>query len=51
MTADACYEYLCGIEHDLSTEKKKGLARFINYLIERGESVPEALPLKIFSEG
>ncbi len=49
MDADACYEYLQGIEHDLSPEKKKGLIRFIEYLIERGEGVPEALPLKIFS--
>ena len=49
MTADACYEYLCGIEHDLSPHKKKGLIRFIEYLLARGEGVPEALPLKIFS--
>jgi len=49
MEADACYEYLRGIEHDLSPEKKKGLIRFIEYLIERGEGVPDALPLKIFS--
>ena len=49
MDAGACYEYLCGIEHDLSPEKKKGLVRFIEYLIGRGEAVPEALPLKIFS--
>jgi chorismate dehydratase len=49
MTADACYEYLCGIEHDLGPHKKKGLIRFIEFLIERGEGVSEALPLKIFS--
>jgi len=49
MDADACYDYLRGIEHDLGPEKKKGLIRFIEYLIERGEGVPEALPLKIFS--
>lgn len=49
MDADACYQYLRGIEHDLSPEKKKGLTRFIEYLIARGEGVPEALPLKIFS--
>ncbi len=48
MEADACYEYLRGIEHDLGPEKKKGLKRFIEYLIERGEGVPEALPLRIF---
>jgi chorismate dehydratase len=49
MRADACYEYLCGIEHDLGPGKKKGLVRFIEYLIERGEGRPEALPLKFFS--
>jgi chorismate dehydratase len=49
MDGAACYEYLRGIEHDLSPEKKKGLVLFIEYLIERGEGVPEALPLKIFS--
>ena len=49
MDAEACYEYLRGIEHDLNLEKKKGLIRFIEYLIEKGEAVPEALPLKIFS--
>jgi chorismate dehydratase len=49
MDANACYDYLRGIEHDLGPEKKKGLIRFIEYLIERGEGVPEALPLKMFS--
>jgi chorismate dehydratase len=49
MTADACYEYLLGIEHDLDVEKKKGLIRFIEFLLERGEAVPESLPLRIFS--
>ncbi|MBW2506455.1 MAG: menaquinone biosynthesis protein [Deltaproteobacteria bacterium] len=50
MEADVCYTYLLGIEHDLDPEKKRGLVRFINYLIERGEAKPEALPLKLFSE-
>jgi len=49
MDAAACYQYLRGIEHDLSSVKKKGLIRFIEYLIARGEGVPEALPLKLFS--
>ncbi len=49
MDADACYEYLRGIEHDLGPDKKKGLIRFIEYLITRGEGAPEALPLRIFS--
>jgi len=48
MQADTCYKYLLGIEHDLGPEKKKGLIRFIEYLIKRGEGVPEALPLRIF---
>ncbi|KPJ98987.1 MAG: ABC transporter substrate-binding protein [Desulfobacterales bacterium SG8_35] len=48
MEADACYEYLLGIEHDLGPEKKKGLIRFIEYLIKRGEGAAEALPLRIF---
>lgn len=50
MQPEACYEYLRGIEHDLGPEKKKGLVRFIEYLIERGEGAPGALPLKLFSE-
>ncbi|MDX1776782.1 MAG: MqnA/MqnD/SBP family protein, partial [Desulfobulbales bacterium] len=49
MTAAACYKYLRGIEYDFSRPKKLGLARFIEYLIERGEGEKEALPLKIFS--
>ena len=48
MDTEACYEYLCGIEHDLSPDKQKGLIRFIEYLIERGEGAAEALPLKFF---
>ncbi|MFC1837428.1 menaquinone biosynthetic enzyme MqnA/MqnD family protein [Thermodesulfobacteriota bacterium] len=48
MDAEACYEYLRGIEHDLSPEKQDGLIHFIHYLIERGEGSSEALPLKIF---
>ena len=48
MDTESCYEYLRGIEHDLNPDKKKGLIRFIEYLIERGEGTAEALPLKIF---
>ena len=53
MKADDCYQYLRGIEHDLGPEKKKGLIRFIEYLIKRGEGAVQALPLRIFpgSEG
>ena len=50
MDTEACYEYLRGIEHDLGPEKKKGLIRFIEYLIERGEGSAESLPLKFFSQ-
>lgn len=50
MDAEACYEYLRGIEHDLSPDKKKGLIRFIEYLIERGDGAAEALPLKFFPQ-
>jgi len=49
MDAETCYQYLCGIEHDLGPEKKKGLARFIEFLVRRGEGSPEALPLRIFA--
>jgi len=50
METEACYEYLRGIEHDLSPLKKKGLIRFIEHLIERGEGAAEALPLKFFHQ-
>lgn len=50
MDAESCYEYLRGIEHDLSPDKKKGLIRFIEYLIERGDGAAEALPLKFFPQ-
>ncbi|MBW2466381.1 MAG: menaquinone biosynthesis protein [Deltaproteobacteria bacterium] len=48
MEAKACYEYLLGIEHDLCPDKKKGLTRFIEFLVERGEGAAEALPLRFF---
>ena len=50
MDSEACYEYLRGIEHDLGPVKKKGLIRFIEYLIERGEGSADSLPLKFFSQ-
>jgi len=50
MDSEACYEYLRGIEHDLGPDKKKGLIRFIEYLIERGEGSADSLPLKFFSQ-
>ena len=48
MDTESCYEYLRGIEHELGPDKIKGLIRFIEYLIERGEGAAEALPLKFF---
>jgi chorismate dehydratase len=48
MEPEACYEYLRGIEHDLSQDKQDGLIHFIKYLIERGEGSSEALPLKLY---
>ena len=48
MSPDACYEYLCGIEYDFGPQKKKSLERFIEYLIAREKTEPNALPLKIF---
>lgn len=47
MEPEACYEYLCGIEYDLSWEKQQALSLFFNYLIIRGEADAAALPLKI----
>ena len=49
MNVEACYEYLRGIEHDLKPDKKKGLTRFIEFLVKRGEAGPAALPLRLFS--
>lgn len=48
MDCEACSAYLIGIEHDLSPVKCKALERFFQYLIDRGEAPPTALPLKIF---
>ena len=50
MDSEACYEYLRGIEHDLGPDKQKGLIRFIEYLIERGEGSADSLPLKFFPQ-
>ena len=48
MDCEACSHYLMGIEHDLSPVKCMALARFFQYLIDRGEAPASALPLKIF---
>ena len=47
MTAKKCYDYLTAIEYDLAESKKQGVSRFFQYLIDRGEAVSGALPLKI----
>ena len=48
MDCETCSRYLMGIEHDLSPIKIKALERFFQYLVDRGEASPAALPLKIF---
>lgn len=49
MDCEACSHYLMGIQHDLTPVKIQALERFFQYLMDRGEAPPEALPLKIFS--
>lgn len=48
MTPEACFRYLQSIEYDLGPEKMEALGRFYNYLIQRNEADPAALPLKFF---
>ena len=48
MDCETCSAYLMGIQHDLSPVKCQALERFFQYLIDRGEAPPSALPLKIF---
>jgi len=48
MDCETCSRYLMGIEHDLSPIKIQALERFFQYLVDRGEASPAALPLKIF---
>jgi chorismate dehydratase len=47
MSVEACYAYLCGIEYDLTPEKKRGLSLFFDFLIKRGEAPAAALPVKL----
>lgn len=47
ISAEECCRYLAGMEYDLDQAKQQGLARFIEYLLARGEAAPAALPLKI----
>ena len=46
MSTAACYDYLCGMEYDLSPLKKQALETFFSLLIKRGEVLPAALPIK-----
>jgi chorismate dehydratase len=48
MPAEECFNYLKGIEYDLSNEKRQGLSLFCEHLARRGEGQEDALPLKIF---
>ncbi|HIJ80022.1 MAG: menaquinone biosynthesis protein [Desulfobulbaceae bacterium] len=47
MEVEACFDYLQGVEYDLSPEKLQALTLFFEYLIKRGEAPDSALPLKI----
>ncbi|MBA3004305.1 MAG: menaquinone biosynthesis protein [Desulfurivibrio sp.] len=47
MDAEACFQYLQGIEYDLGSEKQEALIRFFEYLVSRGEVPATALPLKV----
>ncbi len=47
MPVQKCYDYLTAIEYDLAEEKRLGVEKFFQYLIDRGMVSPNALPLKI----
>jgi len=47
MAPQDCRRYLQGIEFDLGPDKLRGLEAFYQYLIRRGEAMPQALPVKI----
>jgi len=46
MEANDCFDYLSGMEYDLSSEKLKAIEVFFEYLIKRGEVPSESLPVK-----
>jgi chorismate dehydratase len=48
MHPDECYVYLRAIEYGLGERKQLALETYYNYLIERGEGSPEAVPLHFF---
>jgi chorismate dehydratase len=47
MQVNACYDYLRGMEYDLSPGKKQALDAFFSFLIKRGEVPEGALPVKL----
>jgi chorismate dehydratase len=47
MDIEACFDYLQGVEYDLSPEKLQALTLFFEYLIKRGEAPVSALPIKV----
>lgn len=49
MEVEACKAYLHGMEYDLGPQKQEALALFFQYLMDRGEISPGALPLRFFS--
>ncbi len=48
MEAEACYDYLVNIEHNLGHAHRHALETFFRYLIRRREGSDRALPLKIY---
>jgi len=48
MDSQSCYNYLRKIEHTLGPDHQQALKTFFQYLIQRGEVSPQALPLKFF---
>ncbi len=49
MHPDECYVYLRAIEYGLGERKQLALEKYYNYLIERGEGSPKAVPLHFFN--
>ncbi len=49
MHPDECYVYLRAIEYGLGERKQLALEKYYNYLIERGEGSPMAVPLQFFN--
>ena len=50
MDVNDCFDYLCGMEYDLSNQKLSALEVFFDYLIQRGEAPAEALPIKFVGQ-